>query len=205
MRRKATIILALAVSAKIVGEIAGGCAVPNIALRASRKIGDWKHVGKIADKRRYQGDTVVLINGCFELLHPGHIKKIEMAKAQTQNTCLIISLDCDEDIRFAKGEGRPVIPFHDRARIVAALEDVDGVTWHTRLPCMQRPAGSCSLGALMRFLRPSIWLAREAVPREEADAAIEVEAKIVQLERYGDWSSTRTIFKISKSLAQKSP
>lgn len=68
---------------------------------------------------------VVFTNGCFDLLHPGHIRSLEQARAL--GDALIVGLNSDASVRQLKGEGRPVLPQHERAEILAALECVDAV------------------------------------------------------------------------------
>lgn len=69
---------------------------------------------------------VVLANGCFDLLHVGHVRYLEEAKAQ--GDFLVVALNTDESVRALKGPGRPVMPLRERAEIVRALRCVDVVT-----------------------------------------------------------------------------
>jgi rfaE bifunctional protein nucleotidyltransferase chain/domain len=78
--------------------------------------GDW----------RKQGKTVVFTNGCYDILHPGHIQLLEQARAL--GDALIVALNSDASVRRAKGPSRPIMPEQDRAAIVAALASVDAVT-----------------------------------------------------------------------------
>ena len=75
------------------------------------------------DKRN--GRRVVFTNGCFDLLHPGHIRNLEQAREL--GDALIVGLNSDASVRQLKGEGRPVIAERERAEILAALECVDAV------------------------------------------------------------------------------
>jgi len=74
---------------------------------------------------RARGDTIVFTNGCFDLLHAGHVTYLEAARRLGQR--LIVGLNTDRSVRALKGPGRPVIHEHDRARVLAALEAVDAV------------------------------------------------------------------------------
>jgi D-glycero-beta-D-manno-heptose 1-phosphate adenylyltransferase len=76
------------------------------------------------DKRN--GRTVVFTNGCFDLLHPGHIRSLEAARSL--GDVLIVGINSDESVRALKGPNRPVIPEQERAEILASLECVDAVT-----------------------------------------------------------------------------
>ncbi len=71
------------------------------------------------------GRRVVFTNGCFDLLHPGHIRSLELARAM--GNVLIVGLNSDASVRQLKGEGRPIIPELERAEILTALESVDAV------------------------------------------------------------------------------
>src|ERR1700737_4133893 len=71
------------------------------------------------------GRCVVFTNGCFDLLHPGHIRSLEHARSL--GDALIVGLNSDASVRQLKGEGRPLLPERERAEILAALESVDGV------------------------------------------------------------------------------
>lgn len=74
-----------------------------------------------------QGKTVVFTNGCYDLLHPGHIRLLEQARSL--GDVLILALNSDSSVRRMKGPSRPVIPESDRADMTAALQAVDAVTF----------------------------------------------------------------------------
>lgn len=74
---------------------------------------------------RAAGKTVVFTNGHFDLLHVGHLDYIE--KARAQGDALIIGVNGDASTRRLKGEGRPIVPALERARLLAALKPVDAV------------------------------------------------------------------------------
>jgi D-glycero-beta-D-manno-heptose 1-phosphate adenylyltransferase len=71
------------------------------------------------------GRRIVFTNGCFDLLHPGHIGSLEQARAL--GDALIVGLNSDASVRQLKGAGRPVLPERERAEILAALDCVDAV------------------------------------------------------------------------------
>ena len=72
------------------------------------------------------GRTVVFTNGCFDLLHAGHIKLLE--RARRGGDLLIVGLNSDRSVRALKGAGRPIVGQRDRALLLAALQSVDYVT-----------------------------------------------------------------------------
>ncbi len=75
---------------------------------------------------RKEGATVVLANGCFDLLHVGHVRYLQGAREL--GDLLVVAVNADDVVRSLKGEGRPVTSAEERAEIVAAIEGVDYVT-----------------------------------------------------------------------------
>jgi rfaE bifunctional protein nucleotidyltransferase chain/domain len=78
----------------------------------------------VADERR-AGATIAFANGCFDILHVGHVRYLAGAAAEADR--LIVAVNDDGSVRELKGEGRPVMPGGERAELVAALEGVDFV------------------------------------------------------------------------------
>jgi D-beta-D-heptose 7-phosphate kinase/D-beta-D-heptose 1-phosphate adenosyltransferase len=74
---------------------------------------------------REAGERVVLTNGCFDLLHPGHIALLEAARREGEK--LVVAINSDASVRRLKGEGRPLVPEAERAEALLALESVDRV------------------------------------------------------------------------------
>lgn len=74
---------------------------------------------------RRAGERITLANGNFDLLHVGHVRYLQGAKALGGK--LVVAINSDDSVRALKGEGRPVMPEQERAEIVAALADVDAV------------------------------------------------------------------------------
>ncbi len=74
---------------------------------------------------RAQGNKVVLTNGCFDLLHVGHVRYLHAAKELGGK--LLVAVNSDASVRTLKGNGRPRVPDHERAEVLAALTDVDAV------------------------------------------------------------------------------
>jgi D-glycero-beta-D-manno-heptose 1-phosphate adenylyltransferase len=77
-------------------------------------------------KVRRAGKRIVFTNGCFDLIHPGHVRYLRAAKRL--GDVLVIALNSDSSVRRLKGAGRPLVPQRDRCEVVAALEMVDYVT-----------------------------------------------------------------------------
>jgi rfaE bifunctional protein nucleotidyltransferase chain/domain len=76
-------------------------------------------------REKRNGRRVVFTNGCFDLLHPGHIRTLELAREE--GDILIVGLNSDRSVRQLKGAGRPLLPEQERAEILAAMESVDAV------------------------------------------------------------------------------
>jgi D-glycero-beta-D-manno-heptose 1-phosphate adenylyltransferase len=74
---------------------------------------------------RAAGDRITLTNGCFDILHVGHVRYLRAARELGGK--LIVAVNGDESVRSLKGEGRPVMPAEERAEILASLSDVDAV------------------------------------------------------------------------------
>lgn len=79
---------------------------------------------RVADWRR-AGERVTLANGCFDLLHVGHVRYLHAARELGGK--LVVAVNSDASVRALKGEGRPIMPGEERAEILASLADVDAV------------------------------------------------------------------------------
>jgi D-beta-D-heptose 7-phosphate kinase / D-beta-D-heptose 1-phosphate adenosyltransferase len=98
--------------------------LPSAALASEEKIVfDWSVADERVEDWRRQGLRVGFTNGCFDILHPGHVKVLAKARAACDR--LIVGLNSDASVRRLKGEGRPVQDAHARADVLAALEAVD--------------------------------------------------------------------------------
>ncbi len=85
--------------------------------------------GIVAQRKRWreEGKTVVFTNGCYDLLHPGHIRLLEQARSL--GDVLVLGLNSDASVRRSKGPSRPILPEEERAAIASALEAVDAVVF----------------------------------------------------------------------------
>ncbi|GIU83062.1 MAG: glycerol-3-phosphate cytidylyltransferase [Pyrinomonadaceae bacterium] len=81
---------------------------------------------KVVSGQRKAGKKIVLANGCFDLFHVGHVRYLIGAKEL--GDVLVVGVNSDRQVKNLKGEGRPLIPEHERAEIVASLRCVDYVT-----------------------------------------------------------------------------
>jgi D-glycero-beta-D-manno-heptose 1-phosphate adenylyltransferase len=133
------------------------------------------------------GKRVVFTNGCFDLLHPGHIQTLEAARAL--GDVLIVGINTDESVRTLKGPGRPVIPAAERAEILASLECVDAVLIFDELTPQR------VIAALLPdiLVKGGDWPGNQIVGREEVEAA---GGKVVLVDVVPGYSTTEILKKI---------
>jgi rfaE bifunctional protein nucleotidyltransferase chain/domain len=93
--------------------------------RRCEKLKSISEMAEIAERLRRDGERLVLANGCFDIIHVGHIRYFEGARAAGDR--LLVALNSDTSVRSVKGEGRPLMPAEDRAEIVGSFECVDYV------------------------------------------------------------------------------
>lgn len=115
-----------------------------ITIRGSQKILSQSELAERVKQWRAAGKKIILTNGCFDLLHVGHVRYLRGAKELGGR--VIVAVNSDASVRGLKGEGRPRTPAHERAEILAALQDVDAVT------IFDAP----DVRELIRMLRPDI-------------------------------------------------
>ena len=115
--------------------------------------------------RKRNGQAVVFTNGCFDLLHPGHIRCLEQARGLGH--VLIVAINSDASVRRNKGAGRPIIPQDERAEILAALAIVDYVT------IFDEPTPRELIARILPnvLAKGGDWGEGEIVGREEVEAA----------------------------------
>jgi D-beta-D-heptose 7-phosphate kinase/D-beta-D-heptose 1-phosphate adenosyltransferase len=116
-------------------------------------------------REKRNGRRVVFTNGCFDLLHPGHIRSLELARAL--GDVLIVGLNSDSSVRQLKGDGRPVIAERERAEILAALESVDAVVIFDDLT----PREVIARLVPDVLVKGGDWPGDQIVGREEVEAA----------------------------------
>ena len=108
------------------------------------KIVSREELRRLVAEWKAAGEQIVLANGCFGLLHVGHVRYLQAAKALGDH--LVVAINSDESARQLKGAGRPLMPERERAEIIAALEDVDAVV------VFSEP----DVRALIREIRPDV-------------------------------------------------
>ncbi|MFB3815183.1 MAG: adenylyltransferase/cytidyltransferase family protein [Terriglobales bacterium] len=143
---------------------------------------------RVAEWRR-AGERIVLANGCFDLLHVGHVRYLHAAKQLGDR--LVVAVNSDDSVRGLKGEGRPLMPATERAEILAALEAVDGVV------IFNEP----DVRALVREIRPDVQAkgtdyTAESVP--ERDMVVECGGRVAIVGDPKDHSATEYIERIER-------
>lgn len=138
---------------------------------------------------RRAGEQVVLANGCFDLLHVGHVRYLHGAKALGGR--LVVALNSDESVRKLKGEGRPLMPEQERAEIISALTDVDAVVIFSE----------ADVRTLIRELRPDVQAkgtdyTAESVP--ERDTVIECGGRVEIVGDPKDHSTTEFVSQMKR-------
>ncbi len=141
-------------------------------MNSAEKIVDLARAREVAARARAEGRRVVLANGCFDLLHVGHVRYLEGARAL--GDALVVGVNSDRSVRALKGEGRPLLDERSRARLVAGVAAVDWVV------IFDEP----DVTALLRELRPNVHAkgtdyTAETVPEREQVRALGGEVAIV--------------------------
>ena len=145
-------------------------------------------------REKRNGRRVVFTNGCFDLLHPGHIRSLELARGL--GDVLIVGLNSDASVRQLKGEGRPVIPERERAEILAALESVDAVVIFDDLT--PREVISRLLPDVL--VKGGDWPGNQIVGREEVEAA---GGRVVSVPVVSGYSTSAILEKIREGSGEK--
>lgn len=132
---------------------------------------------------------VVFTNGCFDLLHPGHIRTLE--EARSLGDVLVVGLNRDASVREAKGDSRPVVAENERAELLAALEAVDFVV------LFGEPTPRELIGQLLPdvLVKGADWGSTEIVGREEVEGA---GGRVISIPLEPGYSTTGILQKIRK-------
>jgi rfaE bifunctional protein nucleotidyltransferase chain/domain len=126
----------------------------------ARIVLDYRGLAPLLERERAAGRSIALTNGCFDVLHVGHVRLIAQARAQAD--VLVVALNSDASARAYKGDGRPLVPLAERLEVIAALE---GVRYATSF---EEP----SAAAMLALLRPDVhvkgtdWTAQTVPERE---------------------------------------
>ena len=145
----------------------------------------------LIDRRRAAGAVVVFTNGVFDLLHPGHLRYLQQARAV--GDMLIVGLNSDASVRRNKGPERPINPQSERAEVVAALECVDAVVIFDE----DTPA------EIVRACQPDVlvkgadWPADQIVGRDTVEAR---GGRVVRMPVEAGYSTTALVERIKRAV-----
>lgn len=131
---------------------------------SARIVTDYHDLVPLLVQDRSAGKTVALANGCFDLLHVGHVRMLRDAEREAD--VLVVALNTDESVRSSKGPDRPLVPLAERLEVIAALS---GVAYVTSFP-------ELTADALIQALRPEVQIkgtdrSPESIPERETLAA----------------------------------
>ena len=152
---------------------------------------DLMDVPKRCEELRAGGKKVVATNGCFDLLHVGHVRYLQAARAL--GDFLAVGLNSDDSVRELKGIGRPITSENDRAELLAALQCVDLVTVFPQIRATQ----------FIAAVRPAIYVKggdyrAETLDEEERAVLKEIGAEIRLIPFQAGYSTSRLIEQICK-------
>lgn len=153
-------------------------------------IADRTEITALVQAEKQKGKTVVLTNGCFDILHAGHVRYLAAARAV--GDCLVLGLNSDSSVRALKGPSRPINSELDRAEVIDGLRSVDYVVIFDET----------TAEALVRDVRPDYYAkggdySLDSLP--EAKAVAECGGKVVFLPFVQGKSSTNIIQKIEQN------
>ncbi|MFH1837509.1 MAG: D-glycero-beta-D-manno-heptose 1-phosphate adenylyltransferase [Candidatus Omnitrophota bacterium] len=155
------------------------------------KIKTQAEIKSLIGKKKEEGKVIGFTNGCFDILHPGHIRYLDAAKEECD--ILIIGVNSDDSVRGIKGKTRPINPEEDRLEVLGALESVDYLTLFSE----DTPEN------LIADLTPDILFKGGDWKEDEIAGAAHVKSKggrvrIITYEK--GYSTTRTIEKMTRSV-----
>ncbi|MGB8953186.1 MAG: D-glycero-beta-D-manno-heptose 1-phosphate adenylyltransferase [Candidatus Aminicenantales bacterium] len=159
---------------------------------AHKKTCSLSQLEKIRKRLKKQGQKVVFTNGCFDLIHGGHIYLFK--KAKSLGDVLIVAVNDDASLRKIKGPSRPVFPLNERLEVLAAMECIDYLTAFSE----ETPQKIISVLLPDILVKGGDWRPDEVVGRKEVE---EAGGRVVILPYLKGRSSTSVIRKILKSIS----
>ena len=139
---------------------------------------------QVVAEHRANGKTLVFTNGCFDILHPGHVRYLE--KARDLGDRLIVGVNSDRSVRELKGAPRPIYSEAERAEVLAALAAVDYVT------IFDEPTPQALIARLLPhvLVKGGDWGPDEIVGREEVEGA---GGKVIRIDPHEGHSTSRIL------------
>jgi D-beta-D-heptose 7-phosphate kinase/D-beta-D-heptose 1-phosphate adenosyltransferase len=163
-------------------------------MRARQKIKSPADLRAICDAVRNRDGKVVFTNGCFDLLHIGHIRYLE--EARNLGDILIVAVNTDDSVRHIKGPDRPIVSENERAELVASLHCVDFVTFFDTPDPLP----------LIKYLLPDVLVKGADWPIEKIVGAREVlqaGGRVVPVDLVPDRSTSGLIEKVLERFGRK--
>lgn len=151
---------------------------------------------KVAGREKSSGRRVVFTNGCFDLLHPGHVRCL--AEARALGDVLVVAINSDASVRGNKGPERPLVPQQDRAEVLAALSSVDYVT------IFDEPTPRELISQVLPnvLVKGADWSREQVAGREEVEAA---GGRVVSIPLAPGYSTTNLVEKIRRGNGPVAP
>lgn len=159
----------------------------------NNKIKTIEEIAEISNELKKAGKKIVFTNGCFDLLHLGHVKYLQEARGL--GDVLILALNSDASIRELKGPSRPLVPENERAEIIAALECVDFVVIFNEK----------RINKVFEAVKPQIYVKGgdytiDTLDTDERKMIEKSGAEINIIKKIGNYSTTKFIEKITKGM-----
>ena len=155
-----------------------------------QKIKNLAQMRAVVARLKGRGKKVVFTNGCFDILHVGHVRYLR--KAKTRGDVLVVGLNTDRSVKEIKGEKRPIVPEKERAEILAALEFVDYVV----------PFDEPNPFRLIEALKPNVLVKGADWPKSRIigrDIVEKIGGRVVRIPLVAGASSTGLIEKVLKA------
>src|SRR5215469_11337126 len=154
------------------------------------KIVSQEELARLAAREKRAGRRVVFTNGCFDLIHPGHVRCL--AEARALGDVLIVAVNSDRSVRGNKGPERPLVPERDRAEVLAALASVDYVT------IFDEPTPRDLIARVLPsiLVKGADWALDQVAGHEEVEAA---GGRVVSIPLAPGYSTTNLVQRIRKT------
>lgn len=162
--------------------------------RTDDKIKPQQELAHVVQQRRERGERCVFTNGCFDILHVGHIRYLQ--EARELGDYLVVAINSDESVRQLKGYPRPFVTQDERAEMLAALESVDYVTVYEEL----------TAEAVIRLLRPEVYVKGGDYKPDtivEAPAVRAYGGQVVTVALVQGRSTTRLVERVVQALTER--
>jgi len=159
------------------------------------KIVSQQELVQMTAREKRAGRRVVFTNGCFDLLHPGHVRCL--AEARALGDVLVVAINSDSSVRCNKGPERPLVVEQDRAEVLAALASVDYVTIFDE----PTPRELISRVLPSVLVKGADWALDQVAGREEVEAA---GGRVVSIPLAPGYSTTKLVQRIRNAAANVS-